>query len=101
LNLKYLITFAEKIHICIAENQLKFATSAVRKRECACEPPSFLAWCSVTVTGKMERYAEQLEGSQERYGLVVDGASLHLIMPVEENKQLLFQVAAAFDGPCS
>ena len=46
----------------------------------------------MTVTGKMERYAEQLESSQERYGLVVDGASLHLIMPVEENKKLLFQV---------
>ena len=46
----------------------------------------------MTVTGKMERYAEQLESSQERSGLVVAGASLHLIMPVEENKKLLFQV---------
>jgi hypothetical protein len=40
----------------------------------------------------MERYVEQLESSQEQYGLVVDGATLHLIMPVEENKKLLFQV---------
>jgi hypothetical protein len=55
--------------------------------------------CSVTVTGKMERYAEQLESSQERYGLVVDGASLHLIMPVEENKQLLFQVQQGLAAP--
>ena len=53
--------------------------------------------CSMTVTGKMERYVEQLESSQEKYGLVVDGASLQLIMPVDENKQLLFQVLNPID----
>ena len=30
---------------------------------------------------------------EDRYGLIVDGASLTLIMPVTENKELLFQIA--------
>ena len=30
---------------------------------------------------------------EDRYGLIVDGSSLTLIMPVSENKELLFQIA--------
>ena len=40
----------------------------------------------------MERYADQLNGSEDLFGLIVDGAALTLIMPFQENRSLLYQV---------
>ena len=47
---------------------------------------------SSTVLGKLQRYTEQVKSSDDMYGLVVDGGTLTLIMPYEENKDLLYQV---------
>ena len=49
---------------------------------------------NVSITKKLQGYADQVNTMEDRYGLVVDGSSLTLIMPVQENKQLLFQIAA-------
>jgi phospholipid-translocating ATPase len=49
---------------------------------------------SLTVTGKLQSYADQILTMDEQFGLVVDGAALTLILPVEENRRLLHQVAA-------
>ena len=38
-------------------------------------------------------YNAQVTLMEDRYGLIVDGSSLTLIMPVSENKELLFQIA--------
>ena len=35
----------------------------------------------------------QVTMMEDRYGLIVDGSSLTLIMPLTENKELLFQIA--------
>ena len=48
---------------------------------------------NMTITGKLRGYADQITAMEEVFGLVVDGAALTLIMPVEENKELLYQVS--------
>ena len=47
---------------------------------------------NMTITGKLRGYADQIATIEEVFGLVVDGAALTLIMPVEENKELLYLV---------
>eukprot|EP00092_Neocalanus_flemingeri_P006019 GFUD01006485.1.p1 GENE.GFUD01006485.1~~GFUD01006485.1.p1 ORF type:complete len:1188 (+),score=195.19 GFUD01006485.1:192-3755(+) len=49
---------------------------------------------NMTITNKLQGYADQMNFMEERFGLIVDGASLTLIMPVEENRELLYQVAS-------
>ena len=49
---------------------------------------------NMTVTGKLQGYADQINTMEENFGLVVDGSALTLIMPVKENRELLFQVAS-------
>ena len=44
----------------------------------------------------MERYADQLNGSEDLFGLIVDGAALTLIMPFQENRNLFYQVALIY-----
>ena len=44
----------------------------------------------------MERYADQLNGSEDLFGLIVDGAALTLIMPFQDNRNLLYQVALIY-----
>ena len=48
---------------------------------------------NVSITKKLQGYADQVSMMEDRYGLIVDGSSLSLIMPVTENKELLFRVA--------
>ena len=47
---------------------------------------------NMTITNKLQGYADQMNLMEENFGLIVDGASLTLIMPVEENRELLYQV---------
>ena len=47
---------------------------------------------NITVTNKLQGYLDHIEHMSEVFGLVVDGDTLKLIMPVEENRQLLYQV---------
>ena len=49
---------------------------------------------NMTVTGKLQGYADQINTMEENFGLVVDGSALTLIMPDQENRELLFQVAS-------
>ena len=52
------------------------------------------AQTNVSITKKLQGYADQVNVMDDRYGLIVDGSSLTLIMPVQENKELLYQIAA-------
>ena len=53
---------------------------------------------NITVTARLEEAAGQVEaagaagGGARKFGLVVDGPTLQLIMPVPENRELLYQV---------
>ena len=47
---------------------------------------------NTTITNKLQGYADQMNLMAENFGLIVDGATLTLIMPVKENKELLYQV---------
>ena len=49
---------------------------------------------NTSITKKLQGYADQVNAMEDRYGLVVDGSSLTLIMPVQENKELLYQISA-------
>jgi len=49
---------------------------------------------SGTLTGRLERICQEMDTSQNQYALVVDGAALNLILPYQENKDLLFQVGS-------
>ena len=49
---------------------------------------------NMTVTGKLQGYADQINTMEENFGLVVDGSALTLIMPIQENRELLYQVAS-------
>ena len=54
----------------------------------------FSGQTSVSITKKLQGYVDQVSGVEDHYGLIVDGASLNLIMPVTENKEMLFQISA-------
>ena len=54
----------------------------------------FAGQTSVSITKKLQGYVDQVSGVEDHYGLIVDGASLNLIMPVSENKEMLFQISA-------
>ena len=49
---------------------------------------------NMTVTGKLQGYADQINTMEENFGLIVDGSALTLIMPIQENRELLYQVAS-------
>ena len=49
---------------------------------------------NVSITKKLQGYAEQINLMEERFGLIVDGSSLALILPHRKNKELLYQVSS-------
>ena len=49
---------------------------------------------NLSITNKLQGYADQINLMEERFGLIVDGSSLTLIMPHTENKELLYQISS-------
>ena len=49
---------------------------------------------NMSICNKMSEYVDNMGMIDAEFGLIVDGSSLTLIMPVEENRQLLYQVLA-------
>ena len=49
---------------------------------------------NLSITNKLQGYADQINQMEERFGLIVDGSSLTLIMPHTENKELLYQISS-------
>ena len=49
---------------------------------------------NISITNKLQGYADQINLMEETFGLIVDGSSLGLILPHPENKELLYQISS-------
>ena len=49
---------------------------------------------NISITAKLQGYADQINTMEERFGLIVDGSSLSLILPHLDNKELLYQISS-------
>ena len=49
---------------------------------------------NISITAKLQGYADQINLMEERFGLIVDGSSLSLILPHLDNKELLYQISS-------